>query len=93
MYLSDCKYLGSIIKDLVIMCDEIINNADVALINNTITVSTNLYNKKVRYKMDYYILHIVLLVIILLLVITIICYHLKRRTKKVLLHQQYKNGK
>ena len=41
----------------------------------TINVSTNSDGKKVRYKMDCYILHTVLLVIMLSLIITIICYH------------------
>ena len=41
----------------------------------TINVSTNSDGKKVRYKMDCYILHNVLLVIMLSLIITIICYH------------------
>ena len=41
----------------------------------TINVSTNSDGKKVRYKMDCYILHTVLLVILLSLIITIICYH------------------
>ena len=39
-------------------------------------------NKKVRYKMDCYILHTVLLVIILLFIFAIICYHhAKHRSK------------
>ena len=44
---------------------------------NTIAtnVSTNSDGKKVRYKMDCYILHTVLLVITLSMKITIICYH------------------
>ena len=44
---------------------------------NTIAtnVSTNSDGKKVRYKMDCYILHTVLLVITLSTIITIICYH------------------
>ena len=42
--------------------------------NATSTMSINCHNKKVRYKIDCYILHTVLLVIILLLIITIICY-------------------
>ena len=41
----------------------------------TINVSTNSDGKKVRYKMDCYILHTVLLVITLSMTITIICYH------------------
>ena len=44
---------------------------------NTIAtnVSTNSDGKKVRYKMDCYILHTVLLVITLSMIITIIYYH------------------
>ena len=42
--------------------------------NATSTVSISCHNKKVRYKIDCYVLQTVLLVIILLLIITIICY-------------------
>ena len=44
---------------------------------NTIAtnLSINFNSKKVKYEIDFYILHIVLLVIILLLIATIICYH------------------
>ena len=77
---------------------EIINATDIVSINvtNTITtyvtntISTNvvstvsLYSddKKVRYNMDYYILHTVLLVIMLLFIITIICYHYAKHRSK-----------
>ena len=46
-------------------------------ITNTIAtnVSINCHSKKVRYKIDRYILFIVSSVIILLLIIAIICYH------------------
>ena len=76
---------------------EIINATDIVSINvtNTITtyvtntISTNvvstvsLYSddKKVRYNMDYYILHTVLLVI-MLFIITIICYHYTKHRSK-----------
>ena len=54
------------------MCDEIINAADSGSRNGsanvTCTVLTN-FHRKVRYKMDYYILHTVLLGIILLFII------------------------
>ena len=44
----------------------------------TITIATDMLvnseNKKVEYKIDFYILHTVLLVIILLMLITIIWY-------------------
>ena len=39
------------------------------------TVSINSDNKKVKYKMNCYALHMFLLAIILLLIIAIICYH------------------
>ena len=80
------------------MCDEIINVTDGVSTNviNTIirnmtntvsinvmsTVSKNSDDKKVRYKVDCYILHTVLLVITWLYIITIICYHyVKHRSK------------
>ena len=43
--------------------------------NVTNTVSINRHIKKIRYKMDGYILQTVLVVIILLFIITIISYH------------------
>ena len=60
---------------------------------NTIAtnVSTNSDGKKVRYKMDCYILHTVLLVITLSMIITIICYHYAK-LKNILPCQQHKNG-
>ena len=51
--------------------------------NVTSTVSINCHNKKVRYKIDCYILHKVLLVIILLLTITIICYYYAKHRSKL----------
>ena len=42
--------------------------------NVTSTMSTNSDGKRVRYKIDCYILHTVLLVIISLFIIAIICY-------------------
>ena len=53
-----------------------INVANTISKNAAITVSINRHNKKLRYKIDCYILHTVLLVIKLLLIITITCYHL-----------------
>ena len=79
------KYLGSIIDDSVITGDEITNVRD-SISNVTSSVSTNFYNKKVRYEL-YYIMHIVLLVIILLFIIAIaiVCYHYeKHRCKQVI---------
>ena len=47
------------------------------------TVSINSDDKKVRYKMDCYIMLMVLLVIILLFIIAIICSHYgKHRSKQ-----------
>ena len=57
---------------------------------NTIAknVSINSDGKKVKYKIDSYILNIVLLVIILLLIVTIICYIMQNigQSKKTLMH-------
>ena len=89
------KYLKSIVDDSNIMCDVIMyvmdivpkNVANTIATNVTSAVSTNFY-KKVRYKMDFYILHTVLLVIILLFMIAIICYHYAKhrsKLKKILL--------
>ena len=66
--------------------DEIISALDIVstkMANVTSTFSINCHSKKVRYKIDCYILHTVLLGIILLLIITIICYYYaKHRSKK-----------
>ena len=76
----------------MIACDESISVMDIVSTKMTDTIarnaSINCNSKKVRYKIDWYILHTVLLVIILLLVITIICYHYEkqRKKKKVLIH-------
>ena len=57
------------------MCLEIINAADSASTSMTNTILINSADKKVRYKIDCYILHTFSLVI-LLLIIAIIWYHL-----------------
>ena len=49
--------------------------------------------RKVRYKMDCYILNTVWLVIILLFIIAVICYHYakhKAKQRNELFHEQYK---
>ena len=46
------------------------------------TESINFDNKKIRYKMDCYILHTFLLVTILLFTITIICHHYAKHRSK-----------
>ena len=53
------------------MCDEIIYVIYTVLAK----VPIDFDNKKVRYKMDCYILHTVFLSIILPFIIAIICYH------------------
>ena len=66
------KYLKSIADNSKIVYNEITMDTASANVTNTIprnvtiTVSTN-FHRKVRYKMDSYILHTVLLVILLLL--------------------------
>ena len=45
-------------------------------------MSMNSDNKKVRYKMDCYILHLILVVIILLFIIAFICYHYEKYRSK-----------
>ena len=91
---ENSKYVGSIIDDPMITCDEIINAANSVSTNVSAnlmsTVSTNIvsnasvnfHNKKVRYKMDFYILHTILLVLLLLFIITIICYHYAKHRSK-----------
>ena len=53
------------------------------MINTIATnVSINGHNKKVRHKINCYILHTLLLAIILLLIITIVCYHFTNHSSK-----------
>ena len=67
-----------IVGDLVNLCHEIIYVVD----NVPSNVSINSGDKKVRYKMDCYILDTVLFVIILLFTITIIyCHYAKHKSK------------
>ena len=81
------KYLRNIADNSVIACDEIIHVMDILLTKmaNTIgrsTVSINSDSKKVKYRIDWFILHTVLSVIILLLIITISCYHYAKHRSK-----------
>ena len=96
------KYLGSIIGDSVIICDETISAADsvsTSVSTNVIsTVSTSLYNENVKYKINCYILYTVSMMVILLLIITIIFYHYdyhyakhRSKLKNVLPYQQHRN--
>ena len=72
------------------MCDEITKGADNVSTNvaNAIptnvrsTMSTNSEDKKVRYKMVCYILHIILLLIILLFTIALNWYHCTKNNIK-----------
>ena len=83
---ENSKYLKSIADTSMIKCDEIISVMDIVS-TNTIAknVSINCHNKKVRYKIDCYILYTVLLMIVLLLII--ICYYYtKRRSKQKGIH-------
>ena len=48
-YLKTCTCVKSIIRDLVITCDEIVDTPE--------TMSINSNNKKAAFKMGYYILH------------------------------------
>ena len=75
---SKCSKI--ILDDLKIVCDEIKNAADSvsAILTNILrknvvsSISTNLYEKKVRYKMDCCFLHMILLVFELLLIILLL---------------------
>ena len=58
------------------------NVANTISTNIASTVSINFDDKKVRYKMDCYILHTVLLVIILLFIITIISHQYAKHISK-----------
>ena len=60
------KYLKSVTDGSVITYDKTITATDSASANITSIVPTNFYDKKLRYKMDCYILHPDLLMIILL---------------------------
>ena len=71
----------------MIASDQIISVIDIASLKMTNTIATNVSiiadDKKVRHKIDCYILHTILLVTILLLIITIISYHyVKHRPKQ-----------
>ena len=73
------KYLKSIADDSKIVFDEITNATD----NVSKNMSKNFHKKKVRYKMDCYIPHIVLLLIIVLIIIVIICFHYANHRSKL----------
>ena len=84
---GNSNYLKSIAFGPLIGCVEIMYLIDIVSKRMTIAIATNVSincrNKKVRNKMDCYILYAVVLVIILLLIITVICYHyVKQRSKQ-----------
>ena len=58
---ENSKYVKSIADTSVIMCDEIISVMDIVSKKMTNTIATNVsincHTKKVRYKIDCYILH------------------------------------
>ena len=64
------------------------------VVNTTSTnVSTNSDGKKVRNRMDCYILQRVLLMIILLFIIAIICYHYGKHRSKLKIYCRADNKK
>ena len=72
------EYLATSIDNLVITCYEIVNAPDSVSKNhsaNIISAVLTNFHKKVKYKMDCYILQTVLLMIIWLFTLAIICYH------------------
>ena len=73
---NKCK---SIVNTAVITFDEILSAIHIVSRKKTNNIAKNLtknyQSKKVRHKIDCYILHTVLLSIILLLIIITICYH------------------
>ena len=83
------KYLKVIADISVTAFDEIKYVLDIVLKNVENTIRTNVtsilsinFRKKVRYKIDCYILHTILLVIILPFITAIICYrYAKHRSK------------
>ena len=88
---ENSKYLKSAVDTSVIACNEVISVIDIVSKKKTNTIATNVtrivsincYSKKVRYNIDFCILHTALLMIILLLISTIICYHyVKHRSKQ-----------
>ena len=76
------RYLKIIADDLVIVWDEVKSVTDSVSTNVTSNVSINSDDKKIRYKMDCYILHMFLLVTILLFITVITCYIMKNIGQK-----------
>ena len=58
------------------------NLANTISTNVTSTVLPNSDDKKINYKIDSYILHMVLLLIMLLFIIAIVCYHYTKYRSK-----------
>ena len=92
------RHLEIIVDTSVTVCDENVNATDSISINVANIIPRNMANaisrnvtsnrsnnsdhKKVRYKMDCYILHTVLLVIILSFTIAIVWYHYAKHRSK-----------
>ena len=94
------KYLKSIVDDSKTLC-EVLYVMDIISTKMTITKATNVIStmsmncrdKKLRYKIDCFILRAILLAIALLLIITIICYyHAKHWQKTVLISNNTEMG-
>ena len=76
MDFESCRYLKIIVDGPVFACEKTINVTDSLITDNvTSTLPIHFDDKKVRYKMGCYILHIILLLIKLLFAIIIICYN------------------
>ena len=84
MKLWKCQYLLISIYDSTLTSDEILNGSDSVSAVITSTVSTDFHNKKLRYKMDCYVLHAVLLLTILLFIIAVLLsiYKIKAKAEK-----------
>ena len=82
---QNSKCLKSIDDTSVIKCDKIVSVTDNVSIKMTNTIAGNLPinsdAKKISYKMDCFILHVVFLNIKLLLTIAITCYHYENQVK------------
>ena len=74
------KYLASIIDDLMITCDEVIESCD----EETKTIPKNLNEKNVTCKTQsfYILLNYLLITIVLLMAVSIYCYLIKHQAKQ-----------
>ena len=82
---ENSRYLKSIVDESVIVCitDGVSTSVTNSVSTNvTRTKSINCDDKKIRYRMDCYILHTYLLVTIILFMIAIISYHYAKHKSK-----------